>query len=134
MARCSAVATETLFGMQTRYDDIGVSLWATPRSVCFCPTPLVDHVGEGNVGIYAQNTTRWTDWLQDHRRLAGGLFLDVGEFDPAAGQLRQCAGRDRQSEIHNDLRSLLQDRVVPRGGHGVSQQRRAWRDIDASCR
>ena len=27
-----------------------------------------DKVGEGSVGVYAQNTVRWTDWLQNHGR------------------------------------------------------------------
>ena len=61
--------------------------------------------------------------VEDHRRLARRLFLGVGEFDLAAGELRQCAGRDRQPEIHDDVRSLLQDRIVPRRRHGLSQQR-----------
>jgi opacity protein-like surface antigen/outer membrane receptor protein involved in Fe transport len=55
--------TETVFGAQTRYDAIDVGLTDTTRRL-FLSNILVDHVGEGNVGIYAQNTTRWTDWFK----------------------------------------------------------------------
>jgi TonB-dependent Receptor Plug Domain len=55
--------TETVFGAQTRYDDIDTSLSNTTQRL-FLSNILVDHVGEGNVGVYAQNTTRWTDWFR----------------------------------------------------------------------
>jgi opacity protein-like surface antigen/outer membrane receptor protein involved in Fe transport len=65
--------TETLLGMQTRYDDIGVSLGNTTQRL-FLSNTLVDHVGEGNVGIYAQNTTRWTDWFRTTVGWRGDYF------------------------------------------------------------
>ena len=55
--------TETVFGVQSRYDDINVGLSDTTHRL-FLSNILVDHVKEGNVGIYAQNTTRWTDWFR----------------------------------------------------------------------
>ena len=55
--------------MQTRYDDITLGLSNTNQRL-FLSNTLVDHVNEGNVGIYAQNTMHWTDWLQDDHRLA----------------------------------------------------------------
>ena len=65
--------TETLFGVQTRYDDIDVSLGNTTQRL-FLFNTLVDHVGEGNVGIYAQNTTRWTDWFRTTAGWRGDYF------------------------------------------------------------
>jgi opacity protein-like surface antigen/outer membrane receptor protein involved in Fe transport len=65
--------TETLFGVQTRYDDIDVSLGNTAGRL-FLSNTLVDHVGEGNVGIYAQNTTRWTDWFRTTAGWRGDYF------------------------------------------------------------
>jgi opacity protein-like surface antigen/outer membrane receptor protein involved in Fe transport len=55
--------TETVFGVQSRYDDITVGLSDTTHRL-FLSNILVDHVDEGNVGVYAQNTTRWTDWFR----------------------------------------------------------------------
>ena len=86
--------------------------------VCFCQTRSSTTSDEGNVGIYAQNTTRWTDWFRTTAGWRGDYFCGVGEFDLAAGELRQCAGRDRQPEIHDDVRSLLQDRIVLAAGMG----------------
>jgi opacity protein-like surface antigen len=55
--------TETVFGVQSRYDDITVGLSDTTHRL-FLSNVLVDHVDEGNVGVYAQSTTRWTDWFR----------------------------------------------------------------------
>jgi opacity protein-like surface antigen/outer membrane receptor protein involved in Fe transport len=53
--------SQTVFGVQTRDDSIEVGLTNTFHRQ-FVSNTLVDHVNEGNVGIYAQNTTHWTDW------------------------------------------------------------------------
>ena len=53
--------SQTTFGLQTRYDDINVGLSNTFQRQ-FLSNTLFDHVNEGNVGVYAQNTTHWTDW------------------------------------------------------------------------
>jgi outer membrane receptor protein involved in Fe transport len=65
--------TETTFGAQTRYDDIDVGLSDTTHRL-FLSNILVDHVNEGNVGIYAQNTTRWTDWFKTTAGWRGDYF------------------------------------------------------------
>ncbi len=65
--------TETTFGAQTRYDDIDVGLSDTAQRL-FLSNILVDHVNEGNVGIYAQNTTRWTDWFRTTAGWRGDYF------------------------------------------------------------
>ena len=54
---------QTTFGVQTRYDAIDLALTDTfQRS--FLSNVRSDKVGEGSVGVYAQNTVRWTDWLR----------------------------------------------------------------------
>jgi hypothetical protein len=35
---------------------------------------LIDHVREGNVGIYAQNTMHWTDWFRTTTGWRGDAF------------------------------------------------------------
>ncbi len=54
---------QTTFGLQSRYDAIDLALSNTfQRS--FLSSVRSDKVGEGSVGIYAENTVRWTDWLR----------------------------------------------------------------------
>ena len=54
---------ETTFGIQTRYDDINLALTNTYRRN-FLSNVRSDKVQEASVGVYAQNTVRWTDWLR----------------------------------------------------------------------
>jgi outer membrane receptor protein involved in Fe transport len=54
---------QTTFGLQTRYDDIALALSDTYQRG-FLSSVRNDKVGEGSVGIYAQNTVSWTDWLR----------------------------------------------------------------------
>ncbi|MDN3274573.1 TonB-dependent receptor [Frankia sp. RB7] len=54
---------QTSFGLQSRYDAIDLALSNTfQRS--FLSSVRSDKVGEGSVGIFAENTVRWTDWLR----------------------------------------------------------------------
>ena len=54
---------QTTFGVQTRYDEISLALTDTfQRS--FLSNVRSDKVGEASIGVYAQNTVRWTDWLR----------------------------------------------------------------------
>ena len=55
--------TETVFGIQSRYDDIDLALNNTVQRQ-ITQFVLADHVNEGNAGIYAENTVHWTDWLR----------------------------------------------------------------------
>ena len=52
-----------MFGVQSRYDDITVALTNTVQRQ-FLSNVLVDHVSEGNAGVYVENTVHWTDWLK----------------------------------------------------------------------
>ena len=49
--------------MQSRYDDIQVGLFKTEQRAVLS-TVREDRVREGNVGVWADRTTRWTDWLR----------------------------------------------------------------------
>ncbi len=54
---------QTTFGLQSRYDAIDLALSNTfQRS--FLSNIRSDKVGEGSVGLYAENTVRWTDRLR----------------------------------------------------------------------
>jgi TonB dependent receptor/TonB-dependent Receptor Plug Domain len=56
-------AMQTTFGVQTRYDDIALALTDTfQRS--FLSNVRSDKVGEASIGVYAQSTVTWTDWLR----------------------------------------------------------------------
>ncbi|MBR0792120.1 TonB-dependent receptor [Bradyrhizobium manausense] len=53
----------TTFGLQSRYDAIDLALSNTLQRG-FLSNIRSDKVGEGSVGIFAENTVRWTDWLR----------------------------------------------------------------------
>lgn len=61
--RFGSFETQTRVGMQTRYDDIRVGLFKTEQRN-WLSTVREDSVREGNVGIWTDSTTRWTDWLR----------------------------------------------------------------------
>ncbi|MBB4397421.1 TonB-dependent receptor [Bradyrhizobium sp. ERR14] len=54
---------QTSFGLQSRYDAIDLALTNTFQRG-FLANIRSDKVGEGSVGVYAENTVRWTDWLR----------------------------------------------------------------------
>jgi outer membrane receptor protein involved in Fe transport len=75
---------ETEIGMQSRYDNIRLDLGNTLRRQFLSPIRS-DGVREGSVGVFAQNTLRWTEWL---RTIVGwrGDFYDtsvLSYFAPA---------------------------------------------------
>ena len=62
-ARLAGIETQTRIGLQTRGDDIDVGLFKTvAREVL--STVREDNVREGNIGLWADTTARWTDWLR----------------------------------------------------------------------
>ncbi|MCP3471555.1 TonB-dependent receptor [Bradyrhizobium sp. CCGUVB1N3] len=70
--RFGGFETQTRVGMQSRYDDIHVGLFTTEQRARLSTT-REDRVQEGNVGIWTDTTTRWTDWL----RTTVGIREDV---------------------------------------------------------
>lgn len=65
--------TETVFGVQSRYDDITTGLSNTVQRQLLSNV-LLDHIDEGNVGIYAESTVHWTDWLRTTTGWRGDYF------------------------------------------------------------
>ena len=61
--RFAGIETQTRIGLQTRADDIQVGLFKTFRREMLS-TVREDSVREGNVGLWAETTARWTDWLR----------------------------------------------------------------------
>ena len=54
---------QTTVGLQSRYDAIDLALTNTVHR-SYLSSVRSDKVGEGSVGVYAENTLRWTDWLR----------------------------------------------------------------------
>ncbi|MGY3390745.1 outer membrane receptor protein involved in Fe transport [Bradyrhizobium sp. USDA 3311] len=54
---------QTTLGLQSRYDAIDLALTNTVQR-SYLSRVRSDQVGEGSVGVYAENTLRWTDWLR----------------------------------------------------------------------
>ena len=61
--RVGGIETQTRVGLQTRGDDIRVGLFKTLQRDTLS-TVREDRVREGNVGLWADTTARWTDWLR----------------------------------------------------------------------
>jgi hypothetical protein len=78
-----ALRTETTFGIQTRYDDITVGLTDTLQRA-FLANVRTDKVGEGSVGVYAENTVHWTEWFKTIFGWRGDYFAatDNSIYDP----------------------------------------------------
>ena len=81
--RLAGLPSETTIGTQVRYDDIAVGLFKT-----FQRTPLstvrADQVSESSVGLYAKNTTQWTDWMKVTLGVRGDFFTaSVASDNPA---------------------------------------------------
>jgi opacity protein-like surface antigen len=68
-----SLPSQTVVGLQTRDDDINVGLTNTFHRQ-FLSNTLFDHVNEGNAGVYAENTTRWTDRWRTTLGLRGDYF------------------------------------------------------------
>ena len=61
--RFAGIDTRTRIGLQTRADDIEVGLVRTLQRETLS-TIRADRVRQGNVGMWADTTARWTDWLR----------------------------------------------------------------------
>lgn len=70
--RFAGLESQTRVGVQSRYDDIHVGLFKTEQR-SWLSTVRDDRVQEGNVGLWTDTTTRWTDWL----RTSAGIREDV---------------------------------------------------------
>jgi hypothetical protein len=57
------VRSQTTLGIQARQDNVDLGLTNTLQHT-FLSNIRTDRVGESSVGIYAENTLYWTDWLR----------------------------------------------------------------------
>ncbi|QOZ76278.1 TonB-dependent receptor [Bradyrhizobium sp. CCBAU 53351] len=101
---------QTTFGLQSRYDAIDLALSNTFRRG-FLADIRSDKAGEGSVGVYAENTVRWTDWLRTSVGWRGDYYAaDVtsrfnannsGREDAALGspKFRMVVGPFHQTEF-----------------------------------
>lgn len=71
--RLGPFESETRFGLQGRYDDITVGLFKTLARETLS-TVREDRVQEASLGVYAQNTTRWTDWMRTTVGIRGDRY------------------------------------------------------------
>jgi opacity protein-like surface antigen/outer membrane receptor protein involved in Fe transport len=69
----AGLPTETVVGVQTRYDDIITALNDAYYRQLLAPY-IYDHVGEGNAAIYTENTVHWTNWLRTVFGWRGDLY------------------------------------------------------------
>jgi len=79
--RFAGVEMQTRVGLQTRADDIDVGLFKTLQRQTLS-TVREDRVQEGSVGLWADTTARWTDWLRTtvgirEDYFAGHVFSDT---------------------------------------------------------
>lgn len=101
---------QTTFGLQSRYDAIDLALTNTFQRG-FLSNIRSDKVGEGSVGLFAENTVRWTDWLRTTVGWRGDYYAaDVtsrfnannsGRADAALGspKFRMVLGPFHQTEF-----------------------------------
>jgi len=86
--------SETVVGVQSRYDDITTMLNYTHERQ-FLANYINDHVDEGNAAIYAENTLHWTDWLRTTAGWRGDYYAASVDsmLQPAnSGNVRTAIG------------------------------------------
>jgi outer membrane receptor protein involved in Fe transport len=81
--RVGGTEIQTRIGLQTRGDDIRVGLFKTLQRQTLS-TVREDSVRQGNVGLWADTTARWTDWLRTtvgirEDYFAGSVLSDTPE-------------------------------------------------------
>jgi opacity protein-like surface antigen len=93
--------TETVFGVQTRYDDITTGLSGTVRRQLLSNV-LIDHIGEGNAAVYAQNTVHWTSWLRTTTGWRGDAYAATVDstLQPAnSGNAKEAIGSPKLTAV-----------------------------------
>lgn len=70
-------SSDTTFGLQLQNDNIFNSLASTVARQRLLPPTREDHVVESSIGVYVENTTRWTEKF----RTVAGLRDDFYRFD-----------------------------------------------------
>ena len=124
--RVGGIETQTRVGLQTRGDDIRVGLFKTLQRETLS-TVREDSVREGNVGLWADTTARWTDWL----RTTVGIREDYFAGRVAqrhAGKFRQRTGVDDEPQGRHRAGAVVQDRVLRQCRLRPALQRHQGRD------
>lgn len=67
------IKSEVTIGVQSRYDDIDVGLFNTKERATLSTT-RDDRVREGSVGVFGENTLRWTPWFRSTTGLRADLY------------------------------------------------------------
>lgn len=81
--RVGGIETQSRVGIQTRGDDIRVGLFKTLQRETLS-TVREDSIKEGNVGLWADTTARWTDWLRTTVGIREDYFVGRVLSDTAA--------------------------------------------------
>jgi outer membrane receptor protein involved in Fe transport len=69
----AGIPTETTFGVQSRFDDINLLLTNTYQRH-WLSTTRQDHVREGSIGFYAQQTYHWSEWCKAIVGIRGDVY------------------------------------------------------------
>ncbi len=78
----AGLPVETEIGIQSRYDNIRLDLTSTVQRQFLSPIRS-DAVKEGSVGVFAQNTVHWADWLRTTIGWRGDVCeTSVNSFSP----------------------------------------------------
>ena len=115
---------ETVFGVQTRYDDIISQLNYSYQRQLLCTLYRRPRRRRQRRNLYREHGAL-DRLVADHPWLARRLFRGVSQFNAAAGKLGQFQSGARQPEIQNDDRTVRQNRIFCRRRRGLPQQRRA---------
>jgi hypothetical protein len=101
---------QTTFGLQSRYDAVDLALTKTFQRG-FLSNVRSDRVGEGSVGVHAESTVRWTDWLRTTAGWRGDYYAadvtslfnanNTGRVDAAIGspKFRMVLGPFNKTEF-----------------------------------
>ncbi len=92
--------SETTVGIQVQNDNIFNGLYST-KARQILSTTRADHIVEGSVGVYAENSTRWTDWF----RTVLGARADYYRFDVKSDN--QANSGKAHDSINNPKLSLI---------------------------
>ena len=93
--------SESTIGLQLQHDNIFNALQKT-RAQQLLSTTRQDHILESSVGVYLQNTTRWTDKF----RTVAGVRADFFRFD-VRSDLPANTGRANDSQVSPKLNLIF---------------------------
>ena len=78
-SQLAGISSDTTVGVQFENDNIHNGLFSTAARQRLSTT-REDHIVESSIGVFAENTTRWTDWF----RTVAGLRADSYRFKVAS--------------------------------------------------